>query len=135
VVRTLPAPHGQLSVALLQDFPPTLASLVGALSFNGKTPLQQAAKAAFHPEEWPKMPPPTSSKAKPAWLPGVDARDALPEQTLREIAVPLEPRYLFKQPHRLHLFPHLFLRVVRQSLLLNAINPLLPATIQACIDP
>jgi len=39
-------------------------------------------------------PPAPAGKARPAWLPGVNARDALPQETLREIAVPLEPRHV-----------------------------------------
>ena len=56
--------HSSLCV---QDPAPTLASLVGALNFSGRAPMQQAAKAAFHEEEWPQLRrPPPSAGAGPS---------------------------------------------------------------------
>ena len=79
---------------VLQEAPPTLATLIGALSIEGKSSVQTAARTALHPDERSKLrlSPALQSQAKPSWLPRSNAAETLPREALLEVAVPLDPR-------------------------------------------
>ena len=84
------------AIRLPQDPPPTLATLVGALSHTGNSGAAQAARAAFQPEEWSKLWPPGKQElrahGKPAWLPGWNIAESLDPAELLQNAVPLDIR-------------------------------------------